>query len=184
MNGRTVQQCQAGAAGGALSNEQKKRVVLLARAAWAKLGKPGFADQAADVPAEIRLKEAEAFDLWRHTEQRKAAGTAHLTCAENRSYPSYMSHFARLAGQDQNAAHWVDRQIGDPQRQAQSVLERELKAAESVLGNPHAYAATICRCKFKATDIQNLSAKQTWTLVFDIRRAAQKRRAKTEGVPF
>ena len=145
MNGRTVQQCQAGAAGGALSNEQKKRVVLLARAAWAKLGKPGFADQAADVPAEIRLKEAEAFDLWRHTEQRKAAGTAHLTCAENRSYPSYMSHFARLAGQDQNAAHWVDRQIGDPQRQAQSVLERELKAAETRTPTPPRSAAASSR---------------------------------------
>lgn len=181
MKTQNLERAIDGAAGGPLSSEQKKRVVLLARRAWVEAGRPGFADQAEDLPEVFRLSEREAFDLWRHDEQQRATGMARLTCSENRCYPYYMAHFARLAGIEQTARHWEGRTVGDPRRIALMKLGRECDGARDVIENPAAYVAAIARSKFKTTDVESLGDKALWTLVFDVRRGAQKRRAKKEG---
>lgn len=183
MSDRAQTRAVAGGAGAPLDNLQKRRVCMLAREAWERVGRPGFADQAADTPAEIRLSEREAFDLWRHDQQRAAAGTEHLTCAQNRAYPHMMAHFARLAGREQDADYWAGRTVGDDQRQALAKLRSEQAAARDVIDNPAGYVAAICHSKYKTHDVQTLSPKQVWTLVFDLRRGAQKRRARA-GLPF
>lgn len=161
-----------------MTNEQKRRVCMLAREAWDKAGRPGFADQADDTPAQIRISQTEAFEMWRHAEQAKSTGCLHLTCSENRLFPLLMAHFARLAGRAADAEYWADRTVGDPQRQAMFALKRTFDQAKDLIGNPREYCAEIARSKFRTTDLESLSERQIWTLVFDMRRATQKRRAK------
>ena len=174
-----------GAAGGPLSREQKKRVCMLARTAWDRLGTPGWnAAEQAGVPAELRLSQREAFDLWRHNEQAQASGAAHLTCAENRLFPLLMAHFAELAGKPREEKYWAQRAAGDPQRQALFALRRALHQAKGAIEQPEAYCLAIAHSKFKTHDLESLSPRQLWVLVFDMRRAAQKRRGHVAGVPF
>lgn len=180
----TLDKCAAGAGGGPLSREQKKRVCLAARAGWERCGRPGFADQGADLPAEIRLSEREAFDLWRQGVQSKATGISHLTCMPNREFPRLMQAFADLAGKEDESERWARRGLGDPQRQALAVLRREFARVRDVIEDPQQYVASIARSKFKSVDVEGLNAKQVWSLVFDLRRGAQKRRQHVQGVPF
>jgi len=178
------QRAMAGAVGGPLSREQKKRACMLARKAWDKAGRPGYDNQAEGLPREMRLTQREALDVWRQDEQRKATGCLHLTCAENRMYPRIMAHFARLAGIAVDARYWEGRTIGDASRIALAKLRSEIGKARDVIDAPESYVATIARSKYKTADWQGLSEKQLWTLVFDIRRGVQKRRAQVSDVPF
>jgi hypothetical protein len=57
-------------------------------------------------------------------------------------------------------------------------LHAELANASDVIKRPHDYVAKIAAARFKTSLIEtDLAANQIWNLVFDIRRAAQKRRA-------
>jgi hypothetical protein len=169
----------AGAAGAPLSREQKRDVVMMAREAWFVQGKPGFAGQPDDIPEVMKLSEREAFDVWRHDEQAKVdGGKHHLTAAQNHNFPLLMAHFAELAGQHDVADRWLRRTVGNDRRQAMAKLMRELYLAADVIEKPREYAESICRCKCKC-GIEEASPKQLWSLVFDVRRAAQKRRAKS-----
>lgn len=192
MSSEQQERAIRGAAGAALRNEQKRDICMLASKVWAMIGKPGFADQAADLPKAFRLSEAEASEMWRQNEQRAACGTLHLTAARQDQYTVLMSHFralecralaargkmaaARDAGRE--AGFWAKRGMGDDRRRAQAVLDRELVGVADVIERPTDYAQTIAGCKFKAR-LEALSPKQIWTIVFDIRRAAQKRRKKS-----
>lgn len=165
-----------GAAGGALSNEQKRDIVMWARKAWELAGRPGCANQQ-QVQEQIRLTQAEAFDLWRQDEQMKAVGKHHLTSAQNFAFPALMAHFARLAGQPAIAEQWLKRTALDGRRQAMAKLQREMYLAHDVIEKPGDYVGAICWAKCKCR-LEAASPKQLWMLMFDIRRAAQKRRAK------
>jgi hypothetical protein len=168
----------SGAAMAALTNRQKAGIAEVARRAWAMQGRPGYADQPADLPSEIRMTQAEAFGCWRHDEQKAAIGLASLTCAAQRDYARLMAHFARLAGDHKSADYWVLREAGNPVRQARAALDRELKRNEALLGGqPTAYVNKIARCRY-SVNIDDLSEKQLWTLVMDIRRAAASKRKK------
>jgi len=180
----SVDKCVAGAGGAPLTKKQKQEICIVAREAWEKLGRPGFDDQAEGLPPEIRMKKTEAYTLWRRDEQRKAGGSANLTCSSNGQFARLMEHFCRLAGRKQSMAHWSGRKVGDAQRQAMARLRRECDKARDVIEEPEAYVASIARSKYKTPAIEDLSPRQVTVLTFDLRRGAQKRRAKAEGVPF
>ncbi len=166
-----------GAASAALDRRQKGRVCAAAARAWAAAGRPGFADQAQDTPPTLRLKEREAFDLWRQDEQRKAIGRLHLTAATQGDYDALLAHFNALAGAGRAADYWTRREVGDDARRARWRLESlELKDAADAIERPEAYVASIAQSRFRTADLHALSAKQVWTLIFDLRRAAARRR--------
>lgn len=173
----TIDRAAAGVGGAPLDKDDKRRIAMLAKEAWLAQERPGFADQPDDIPDVMKLSESEAFTCWRQDEQAKACGTGHLTTATKRSYALLMAHFSRLAGREEDAVYWEGRAVTEPSRTARAKLRQELASVQDVIQRPAQYVATIARCKFRTTDLDSLSEKQLWVLVFDIRRAAQKRRA-------
>jgi hypothetical protein len=151
--------------GSPLTNEQKRDAVLLMREAWAG----GIAPDADH--------SAEAFTVWRRAQTLVACGHPHLTACHQRHFPAIMAHFARLAGKPSVARYWATRIIGDEARQARSLLDRAIREAADVIKMPEEYAASICRTRFKL-GLSDASHRQLMTVVFDMRRSAQRRRAK------
>lgn len=168
---RAIDQAVQGGSGAPLTNEQKKRVILRAR--------KGFCEQG-------HTWEKRAFDAWRYRESVLCVEKESLRACTQEDYPHLMGHFSRLAGDEKGADYWFGRTLGDGRRRARAKLEREMKGAEDVIQEPRAYVAAIARCKFHTTDLRELSEKQVWGMVFDLRRGAQKRRKalKTSEVPF
>lgn len=171
-----IDRAMMGAAGAPLSPEQKRDVARLARRAWDLAGQPGYADQAADVPAELRLSATEAFKLWRHDQARKGCGLASLRACTQKEFPALMAWFGHLCGWRNGERRWMAAQAGDGARRALAVLRREMAAAAGTIERPAEYVGAIARCKFKTADLETLSERQVWVLVFDIRRAGQARR--------
>jgi hypothetical protein len=63
-------------------------------------------------------------------------------------------------------------------------LHAELASAADVIKRPHDYVAAIAAARFKTSLIEtDLAANQIWNLVFDIRRAAQRRRSAQGARP-
>jgi hypothetical protein len=96
MSSEQQERAIRGAAGAPLTNEQKRDVCMLAAKVWTAIGKPGFADQAADLPRAFRLSESEALELWRQNQQRQACGGRHLTAARHDQFPQIMAQFRAL----------------------------------------------------------------------------------------
>ncbi len=174
----SIDRAVSGAAGAPLSARQKRDVVLAAAQAWRKAGRPYF-DAAADAAGDpLALSEAQAFELWRHESQAAACGRKHLTACTQREYPGLVAHFLRTAGKEAAADYWAERAAFDPARQARAKLDATLREVAGTIERPADYAAAIARSKFKTADLAALSARQAWVLVFDLRRAAQKRRLR------
>ena len=171
-----------GAACAPLSREQKRNICMLASKAWENQGRPYY-DPTMD-PAYALSKSA-AEELFRHEEQQRLVGRKHLTACGQADYFLLKAHFARMAGLEGAAEAAEDRIPGDDARRANAVLRRELAAARSQIADPRRYAETIARSKYKA-GIETLTAKQVWTIVFDVRRAvsARKKKASQPETPF
>ena len=168
----------AGAAGAPLSREQKGKIAMLSRKAWERFGRPGAAPGVTGGKAA-----AEAFRAWRLMQDGEACGKGSLRAATNADYPLLKAHFLRMLGYTATADRMATRAAMDPSQQALAKLRHEMEGAQDVIERPAQYIAAIARCKFKTTDLESLSAKQLWVLVFDIRRSAQKRRTASL-VPF
>jgi hypothetical protein len=159
-----LQRACASLGGQPLNNAQKRDAILLMIEAW-----PGAPD------AE---KSADAFTAWRREHTSLACGHPHLTACQQRHLPAIMAHFARLAGKPSVARYWEERAImGDGARQARSLLDRAIREAADVIAKGEEYAASICRTRFKC-GLADCSQRQLMMLVFDVRRNAQRRRAK------
>lgn len=182
MPNATPQRAVSGAAGARLSNEQKAAIAQLARRAWERAGRPGYADQAPDTPPALRLSQTAALTIWRQNQQRQACGQLHLTAAGQGDYARIIAHLSQLAGDSVAATRWAERAATEPHRQAIAALTTTGQKVENVIPAPLDYARSIARDRFRSTDIESLSPKQIWTLVFDLRRAAAKRRA--DALPF
>lgn len=170
----------AGAASAALSRLQKRMVCQAAAAAWEKAGRPHFCQGAAEPWA---LSKSAALELWRQEQQERITGRRHLTACGQADFPLLLAHFEQLGGKAASANHWQNRRAGDDARRARRALEAELASAFPTLVNPRAYVWQIARAKFKCGDLDRLSEKQLWTLLFDLRRAvaAKKRFPKLPG---
>ena len=163
-----------GGRSGRLSREQKAKVCRLAQAAWERQGRPYFDDQG-DVPECLRLSKSLAFETWRQEEQGNLTGKRHLTEMGQGEFPLLMAHFAQLAGEWDEATYWGERAQGDGKRRAMWQLERTVQRCAEALGNAERYACAIARNKFGTSDTAQLTEKQVWTLVFDLRRAAARK---------
>ena len=162
-NPALIDRAMSGAAGAPLSNTQKRRICQAARLAFGAQHARGLAGG--------------DFDAWRHEEQFKACHHEHLTTATNAHYPALMARFLWLAGRPEAARRMQEQAALDPRRIAEAKFEQALAEAEREIDRPREYAVAIARCKFKTMDLDDLTPRQLWVLVFDLRRAAQKRRA-------
>ena len=166
-----------GAACAPLSRAQKREICMLAEKAWTAQGSPLW--EPAQDPA-IRLCRTSALELWRHMEQEHLLGRKHLTSCGQADFLLLKAHFARLAGFIGVAEAAEARIPGDDARRAQAALRKELWRARSQIADPRRYAETIALAKYKS-GLGGLTAKQTWAVVFDLRRAAWARKKKADA---
>lgn len=178
------ERCATGSANTGLDKKQRQRLAVEAADAWVACGRPYYT-------AEIEghregMTRTEAFDFWRHTVSREKIGRESFRAMTQHDYAPMMAEFSRLAGKLVQAEYWAGRAVTEPNRQALAVLRNEMKRATPVLGNPLGYVMVIAFSKYKASDLSDLSEKQLWTLVFDVRRAVQRKRKTAEvvDVPF
>lgn len=171
-----IEKAAAGASGAPLSVDQKKRLCMWAADAWAKAGHPHYADQAADLPACIRLTKTQALALWRHEEQVKACGKKHLTACTQRDYLALRAHWFVLLGRPREAARDAIESQLDERQVALKKLRDECSLALDAIEKPWDYVSAIAWKRNKARP-EDLSAKQIWSLIITLRSRAYKRRA-------
>lgn len=149
----------AGAALAALSNEQKTRIVLLAREAFDFMVETGA------------LGDAAEFDAWRHEQCQQTVERPGLSVCRNEDYLPLRAHFLRLLGRKDAAEIAAKRVWDDPRRQALAKLQHECRAAADVMPAAWDYAAGFVRNK-RGVSIDDADAKTVWHAVFLVRRRA------------
>lgn len=171
-----------GAACAGLSSAQKRKICMAAERAWRRAGCPFWNP---DADPSWRLPRTRALELWRHLEQESVTGRRHLTQCMQADYQLLLAHFSALAGDYREAAAAEARISGDDTRRAMAVLRRELDAARKQIANPTRYAEVIAAAKYKKK-LAELTPRQIWTLIFDMRRAVWARRKKEgqQKLPF
>lgn len=163
----------AGAALAPMDKEDRQSLARLARRAWEKV-RPQTADH-----------RPLSFDDWRHQQCNLAVERRGLRECRREDFSFLRSHFLRMLGRETEARHWRDRGATEPKRVAIAKLKFEGERARDVIADPGSYVSAIAHSKFKTPDLNELSERQIWTLVFDLRRGAQKKRAKHhDDVPF
>ncbi len=171
-----------GAAAAPLTRVQKGKICELAAKAWRARGEPFFAGQDG-VPPEARLSRTLALETWRQEEQDHVVGKRSLRHCGQGDYCLLMEHFARLAGDFDKADYWQRRAAGDGSRRALWFLKNQIAKARPVLGDADAYARSIALDKFGRGRFADLSARQLWTLAFDVRRASVRKLRRREAAP-
>ncbi len=139
---------------------QKRELCSLARRAyhhWA--GREEFEI------ANPELSASACYEAWRHYEQGKACGRQSLRDCSQDDFLLIRAHFHSLLGHGDQAARDLLRSEEEPRIRARYILARELDQR----GLDEAYAATICRCKYKCA-LGDATARQLWGLVFDVRK--------------
>ena len=140
--------------GGLLSNEQKARICILAREAYA-----------------LQFTDWE-FPEWRHAEQEKACGKASLCDCTQADFLRLKSHFLRLSGEEGEARRVETRAATEPRR----IARYKLMQALAERGLAPGYAEAICRRQYHC-GLDDASEKQLWRLVFTVRSRRAARRA-------
>ncbi len=143
-----------------LTKGERVHLARVARDAWTALTRASVIDQ--------------PFDDWRHAQAITAAGKT-ISEATKGDFATLKAHFLAQAGRTAQAfkVALAEESGENATRQARWHLAKELSQA----GLDTAYAAEICKDKFKTT-LAHASPKQLWSLVYDIRRTARTRRAK------
>ncbi len=145
-----------------LTREQKTRIILLAKDAYEKVG----------------CRTGQEFNEWRHEQQDAACGRSSLCTATQRDFRAIRGHFFALLGRKRAAfKDFVASETSDTGF-AMAKLKHECEAARDVIEAAEEYVRKIAQSRFKTRDLSQLSSKQVWSLVFDIRRNAQRRRRK------
>jgi hypothetical protein len=165
-NTAILDRCVDGAALAPLSGEQKKELVLLAQRAFRRLYDAGT------------ISETTEFDAWRHQQVLQVCERGGLREARNEDFLALQGHFLAMLGQTAMAERRRVASQLEPRRWALAKLKQECDAAADVIDRAWEYASSISRSRFKTDQIQELGEKQIWMLMFDIRRNAQRRRAK------
>jgi hypothetical protein len=141
-----------------------------------------FADHIAPAFKAMKARGAlpanEDYEGWRREETFKAVGLESLRACGQRHYAPLCAHFQRLKGNHQAADNWLVKAANNQAAMGRAKLRQTIAETRDTLGDSLAYCRRICRAKFKTTDLEALTDKQAWTLVFDLRRAAQKKRGK------
>jgi hypothetical protein len=170
-----IGRAMASAAMAPLTREQRVDLAILARNAYGMAEGP-------DAPSR-------GFEAWRHRQTMMVAECAGLRECRQEDYCALRAHFLGVlaagarrrgiepvaASAERLAGRWRDRGDTEAIRVARAALNREFARTAGALGRPAEYAAEIARCKFKTTALGDLSARQVWALVFDVRRAAARK---------
>lgn len=164
----TIDRAMAGSGAAALTKEQRRRMVArYIVPAWKHQRSLGLA--------------GEDMEAWRREEQWKACRKEYLRAATQADWAPLCAHFLRLAG---NVAAG-NRQ--DLRGRCQGIhvalwhLRQAMDHARGTIERPEEYCAAIAKARFKTRDVKSLSERQVWGLVFDMRRAAQRRRKVNHG---
>jgi len=165
-NPEIITRCIDGAALAPLSREQKKDLILLAQRAFQRLYDSGT------------LSESTEFESWRHQQVMQVCERGGLREARNEDFLALQGHFLGLLGQPVLAERRRVASQLEPRRWALAKLHQECDAATDVIDRPWDYICSIARSRFKTPQIEELGEKQIWMLMFDVRRNAQRRRAK------
>ena len=184
MSDARQQKAIQGAACAPLSRTQKRILCMLAEKAWELQGHPYY-DPEDDT--DLALSRSAALELWRHGEQEHVTGRKHLTACGQGDFELLKAHFSRLAGLEAQAKACEERRAGDDMRRARAALEREMAVARTQISDVRSYVAVIARSKYKTAELADLTPKQVWTLLFDLRRAVVRRKqaaAWMEKAPF
>jgi hypothetical protein len=166
-NPEIITRCIDGAALAPLSREQKKDLILLAQRAFERVSKNSA------LPAPYST-----FDAWRHQQVMQVCERGGLREARNEDFLALQGHFLGLLGQPVLAERRRVASQLEPRRWALAKLHQECDAATDVIDRPWDYICSIARSRFKTPQIEELGEKQIWMLMFDVRRNAQRRRAK------
>ena len=179
---RNIDRAMEGAALAPLSAHQRQRLAALGR--WALTLREDAGLEAAGTD----------FDAWRHRHCLMVAERSGLRTARQEDYLPLRGHFLVLASEAlgalgrpgaerllRAAQRMREKVEHEPRSVAMAKLRAEMRGARDTIGNVEGYVAQIARCKFKTTDLGELSEKQLWVLVFDIRRSAQRRRKVGKG---
>lgn len=153
-----------GAAGAALSNEQKAALVMMAREAFEKQGH----------------RTGMAFDEWRYEQTEIACGKASLRAATNGDYKSIEAHFKMIAGKPRAAVRAAIAAQTQDRTFARAKLDAEIVKVSDVLPNARNYAAGFLR-NARNVELDDATATQLWSAVFLIRRRAQQLRRKLKS---
>jgi hypothetical protein len=159
-----VARAMAGASLAPLSKEQKKRLCILARRAYAveqALGRTGTLD-------------AEA---WRRWMSERAVGIASLRACHQSDYLPLKAHFLDLIGETGEAMNAHLAAQADPRRQALYVLRQECQKATDVLDNPEQYIRGFVRHR-RHVALEDAEPRVIWHAIFTLRRKVQTERAK------
>lgn len=163
-----------GAENAPLTREQKRDICRLARRAWEKQGRPFYEPSGIAAGDPLALSAAEACELWRHETTLASVGLKHLTACGQRHFAPIMGLFSGLAGLEKEAGRWRERAAFSSVRAARIKFERTLLDCARWLEQPRAYAAAIARRQYGA-DLEDLSARQLWSLVYTLRNRSRKR---------
>jgi len=152
----------AGSAGAPLTSHQRQQMCALAHEAWT---------------AKFRAGHAGAdFEAWRHEEQFKACHKESLRAATQADWPRLRAHFLRLLGRVEQARALEQRSATGNRPVAWGKLQQTAREVADVIERPLDYAGRIAAARFKRP-LTQLNERELWTLVFDLRRNAQRRRA-------
>lgn len=153
-----------------LSNEQKAKLSIAARAAY-------------EIQSEAGLVDA-PLDDWRRDQTKIACGVASFRDATNTHFRSILAHFLRLSGRVEDAEKiWKttgrvagSNQIGDTHENrevARAILTRLVADSRGLISQ--GYVTAIAADKFPGKDLQHLTAGDLQDLVITIKaRLAQK----------
>ena len=157
-----IQLCIDGAALAPIGSRERQELALLARQAYRKAMEAGF-------------------DAWRHQQVKICCERDGLREARHEDYALIKAHFLRIIGNGPAADRQMDRAQLEPRRVALHKLGEECTAAADVISNALDYAKAIGRKRYHGAALDDLSERQIWGLVFDLRRNAQRRRKKGTG---
>lgn len=165
-NSAILDRCENGAASAPLTAAQRRELVLLARRAFLRLYDAG------------QISETTEFDAWRHQQAKIAVERDGIRACRQEDFAQLKGYLLRLLGAERQADRMQARAEMEPRRIAEWKLDEECWKAQDVISRPHEYVFSIARARYKAGSLADLTVRQLWVLMFDLRRNAQRRRAK------
>ena len=138
-------------AAGLLTSSQRQALARLARRAWSA--------------ARERGATAADFDTWRHDQVQQVTGQPGLRHLTQQHFRRVRGHFLHLLGNDDSALRDIIAAETEGPRQTLFILARETTKA----GLPMAYPAAIARNRFHNQNLDELTEKQLWMLIYTVR---------------
>ena len=158
--------------GSVVKPHQVKAMILAARRAYAVQAKAGLVDDGAD------------FDSWRRATIHDVVGFAapdSFRAVTQRDYAAVLAYFRELAGDRPGKPGHQDsaRRIDEVRRARWALRQVELSVADAFGGREGAmrYADALF-AKIHKTDRSAATAKQTWAVIFTMRKRTKARRSE------